>query len=141
MASNKEKTQEHYLRIKNNLATSGFEIDDKFAKESNDAGLFWVMIEDFAYQITYDASDEEFYRIVFPLTLNEKIKHKPKALEGVNAANSSTKLAKAYIDGEGDLIIVLDALAVSAKIFVSDFSRYVDAIQTALKVFNKTVES
>lgn len=136
----KKETNENYIRLRRILQRSGYKIDDHSVGEEEDAGHFWVMVDEYAYRIAYDASDEEFYRIIFPLGLGDETKAHAKIFDAINAANSTSKLAKSYIDDEGDLIIVLDVLASSAKAFASDFPRYILAMQAALSIFNKNVE-
>lgn len=135
-----ERTNENYAELRKLLLRNGYSIDDKFADEAGNPSHFWIMIDSFAYRIMYDSSDEEFYRIIFPLGLLDGKKGHAKLFDGINVANSMSKLAKAYIDEDGDLVIVLDALAPTAKIFISNFPRYIAAMKTALSLFNKELE-
>lgn len=133
MAAAEEETKNQISRLGELLKREGYEVDDEFPEQT------WVTVERFAYLVTWTESDPDFYKLEFPMGLYHKDKTRNEHLNAVNAANAGSKLAKAYLDTDSSLNIVVDVVALGPKEFNANFARYISAIQTLLKLFNDEI--
>jgi len=132
MAEVADETMNQLSRIGELLKKQGYDVEEP------QHGVMWVTIE-YAYLISYSKDDTNFYQLMFPMGLEEKEKRGAEYLKAINTANTRSKLAKAYMDKDDDLAIVVDVIASGPEEFVTNFARYVSAIQTLLDQFDALV--
>jgi hypothetical protein len=130
MAAAAEETKNQLSRVGELLKRKGYDVDEP------PGGWTWVTVERFAYLVAHSENDSDFYQLVFPMRLDDNDTRKDEYLYAINATNVITKLAKAFLGDDNHLNIVVDVVASGPDEFVANFTRYVSAIQTSLKLFN-----
>jgi hypothetical protein len=129
----KQQLQETYSAY---LATEGFR------PELTNNGNVRFRREGRVYVIYVDERDPTFFRLQLLFTPDDKsAAMRAKRVEGTNLATGETKVIKAYVDGDGDIIFAAEMFVIVPGDFKTTITRLFRAMDSAYEKYTAKVNS
>lgn len=121
---------------------SGYLAQEGYRPELTNAGNVKFRREGRIYVIYVDERDPTFFRLQLLFTPEDKSSAmRAKRVEGANAATGDTKVIKAYIDSDGDIVFAAEMFLIVPGDFKTTITRLFRAMDSAYEKYNAKVQS
>lgn len=121
---------------------SGYLGQEGYRPELTNAGNVRFRREGKIYVIYVDERDPTFFRLQLLFSPEDKsAAMRAKRVEGANAATGDTKVIKAYIDSDGDIVFAAEMFLIVPGDFKTTITRLFRAMDSAYEKYTAKVQS